>query len=169
MPGENISSTPPTGTSPSNQSKICSKCGMEKSLDLFQRAPGTLDGRKASCASCCSAAARAFRRNPKNQAKLQAWREVSRLLHDPDRDRERKWLKRYGISREDYELFLQKQGGGCAICSRKPPEGRHLHVDHNHKTGKVRGLLCFSCNSALGKFGDEAEGFKKVVAYLESK
>jgi Recombination endonuclease VII len=58
-----------------------------------------------------------------------------------------------GVSTEDYERMLAEQGGGCAICGA-PPKTRRLHVDHNHKTGKVRGLLCFRCNRALPHYLD---------------
>jgi hypothetical protein len=57
--------------------------------------------------------------------------------------------KAYGISVADYEEMRQKQGGRCKICKR-PPKKFKLAVDHCHKTGKVRGLLCASCNRALG-------------------
>lgn len=53
-----------------------------------------------------------------------------------------------GVSIEEYDRMLAAQGGGCAIC-HNPPKNRRLHVDHDHKTGKVRGLLCFRCNRAL--------------------
>jgi hypothetical protein len=53
-----------------------------------------------------------------------------------------------GITDDDYEALLAAQGGGCAICGN-PPKTRRLHVDHDHKTGKVRGLLCHRCNRAL--------------------
>src|SRR5216684_1391978 len=63
-------------------------------------------------------------------------------------------LKRYGISWPEYELRLALQGGVCAICKKKPKR-RLLCVDHCHKTGKVRGLLCSSCNAALGLYEDD--------------
>lgn len=80
---------------------------------------------------------------------------------------------RYGITLEDYEELCASQGGVCAICSR-PPAGqrkdgslKRLHVDHDHRTGRVRGLLCFDCNTALGKFGDGVEMLKRAIAYLD--
>ena len=53
-----------------------------------------------------------------------------------------------GVSTEDYERMLAAQGGGCAICGALP-KTRRLHVDHDHKTGEIRGLLCYRCNKAL--------------------
>jgi recombination endonuclease VII len=56
--------------------------------------------------------------------------------------------KQLGVSDDEYARLLEAQGGGCAICGAKP-KTRRLHVDHDHKTGKVRGLLCHRCNRAL--------------------
>jgi hypothetical protein len=72
---------------------------------------------------------------------------------------------RYGITLEEYEKLLEKQGGGCALCG-KAKKKKPLHVDHCHKTGKVRGLLCPPCNRAVGVLGDSKEALEKVVAYL---
>lgn len=59
-----------------------------------------------------------------------------------------KRAKALGVSDEDYARMLAAQGGGCAICGA-PPKTRRLHVDHDHRTGAVRGLLCYRCNRAL--------------------
>ena len=65
-------------------------------------------------------------------------------------------LKRlYGLNPGEYEEILAYQDGVCFICKRPPKEGKNLHVDHNHKSGQTRGLLCWQDNSALGKFKDD--------------
>lgn len=66
--------------------------------------------------------------------------------------------------------MLVRQGGVCAICGG-PPDGRwkRFHVDHCHKTGRVRGLLCRKCNNGLGNFGDSVETMRKAIAYLRRK
>lgn len=81
-------------------------------------------------------------------------------------------LKKYGITKEQYNQMLQDQGGVCKICS-EPPTGfwknnvpKKLCVDHDHSTNKVRGLLCDSCNVGLGKFRDNIEILSKAVGYL---
>lgn len=83
-----------------------------------------------------------------------------------DKDRERNW-KRRGISLTvaQYDDLLKKQDGKCAIC-RKPPKRMRLAVDHDHKTGKVRGLLCFYCNYRIVRKW-KIEMLRKVLAYLE--
>lgn len=81
-----------------------------------------------------------------------------------------KWV--YGISGEDYQTLLQKQNGLCAICKKVPmPRGnrsRHFCVDHDHKTGKIRGLLCDPCNIALAHLKEDPEIFRSAIAYIES-
>lgn len=58
--------------------------------------------------------------------------------------------KQLGIGSAEYDVMLLEQGGVCAICGNPPKEGgRRLHVDHDHRTGAVRGLLCFRCNRML--------------------
>lgn len=72
----------------------------------------------------------------------------------------------YSMTVEDYETQVEERKGRCDICKEVPPT--KLVVDHDHDTGKVRGLLCNKCNTALGKFGDSVEGLKAAIAYLES-
>ena len=75
----------------------------------------------------------------------------------------------YGITQTDYERMLSDQGYACAICGAMHEErrGKVLHVDHCHTTGRVRQLLCSSCNTALGKFRDDTERLRSAIEYLE--
>ena len=87
------------------------------------------------------------------------------------------WLKRsYGITIQEYEVLFQKQNGKCAICNlpetkinKKDKQFKKLAVDHCHKTGKIRGLLCFACNGSLGKFKDSIELLQNAIEYLKNK
>lgn len=72
----------------------------------------------------------------------------------------------YGMSEKDYQDLLILQGGVCLGCLSKPLD-KLLCVDHNHKTGKVRGLLCSKCNSCLGQAGDNPEVLRSLANYLE--
>ncbi len=76
--------------------------------------------------------------------------------------------RKYGLTEERYQEMLEAQGGVCAIC-QKPPKTIRLSVDHDHRTGRVRGLLCYCCNYGLGWFSDKPERVKRLVAYVESK
>jgi hypothetical protein len=77
-------------------------------------------------------------------------------------------MANYGITPNQYEELLERQGGTCAICPRTADsQKRRLHVDHDHSTGKVRGLLCDQCNRAVGLLGDDPDRLRKAAAYVE--
>ena len=78
-----------------------------------------------------------------------------------------KWIKVYGLSGEEYKILLNKQNGVCAICKTACSSGRRLAVDHCHVTGRVRGLLCANCNTALGKFKDSPSLMVDAIRYIE--
>ena len=92
--------------------------------------------------------------------------EYNRKTVDARRDSHLRRL--YGISSADYDQMLQDQGGRCAICKSEDPACRHsrFHVDHDHVTGSVRGLLCSHCNTALGKFKDSQSIITSALQYL---
>lgn len=71
---------------------------------------------------------------------------------------------KYGLTEKGYNDLLNDQGHRCAIC--RSPLGVSVHVDHDHETGAVRGILCFVCNTALGKFRDSVEILQAAIAYL---
>ena len=77
----------------------------------------------------------------------------------------------FGITLQGYRLMLKKQKNGCATCGTKKPKGRGVtrkfDVDHCHKSGKVRGLLCTCCNRALGLVNDNLRTLKSMIRYLE--
>src|SRR5262245_7493109 len=74
------------------------------------------------------------------------------------------YIRRYGISRTDYEALFARQGGACAICGRK--SHRRLVVDHCHFCRRVRGLLCRNCNLGLGNYCDDTSRLRAAIAYL---
>ena len=76
--------------------------------------------------------------------------------------------RRYGLSAADYQAMLARQGGRCAACRRKPKPKCRLQVDHCHKTGQVRGLLCNRCNTMLGMGDDDPDRLRAGIAYLEA-
>lgn len=76
--------------------------------------------------------------------------------------------KQYGITIDEYNAMLMKQNNQCAICGKTPEEnGRGLAVDHDHVTGKIRALLCLSCNNGLGQFNDDVELLQSAITYLK--
>lgn len=88
---------------------------------------------------------------------------------------ERRWYQRrrtllycYGMTLRQYEILLGAQLGGCAVCGKPPTGTKPLAVDHNHKTGEVRGLLCSRCNCGLG-YIEHSDWLAKAVNYLKGK
>ncbi len=80
-------------------------------------------------------------------------------------DRRAKLMHRYGLTEDSYNELLRAANGCCQICKRKM---KKLHIDHDHETGKVRGLLCMTCNQGLGKLGDTLERLLVAVEYLRA-
>lgn len=129
-----------------------------------------------------AAEAERYRTDPvfraKKIAQTTAWRRANRERYNASRRGEnrsqspvthaqsrQRHLARYGLTLEGYEGMLLEQGGGCAICGL-PPGTRALHVDHDHRTGEVRGLLCNNCNQGLGRFRDEPDALVAAAMYL---
>jgi hypothetical protein len=110
----------------------------------------------------------------KRIAAAQAYREAhkeelsGRRRRDPMTRRKHRLRGVYGISREEYDAMLDSQGGVCAICKKKPDEGKALFVDHCHVTGRVRGLLCGKCNSVLAFGNDNPDILRAAIAYLRA-
>ena len=85
------------------------------------------------------------------------------------------YRSRFKITLEDYEVLWEKQEGKCKICKKeevvthwKSKERQILSIDHDHKTGKVRGLLCARCNHAIGNMEDNKEFLYNAISYLEA-
>jgi hypothetical protein len=71
---------------------------------------------------------------------------------------------KYGVTLDDYKKMLAGQNGLCKLCGELPKS--RLHIDHDHKTGEIRGLLCFRCNRVLGWAKDRKDIFEKAAQYL---
>lgn len=124
--------------------KWCPRCELEVPRAEFGRNRSASDGLTAYCRPC---------HNDKS-------RENRLRHHGSSRNF---WLKRrYGITAEQYDALAAEQGGVCALCRRRPPQ----HVDHDHLTGQVRGLLCSGCNQGLGNFRDDAAVLRLAADYV---
>ena len=145
---------------PSNL-KRCLKCKIEKGLDDFNIDVSSKDGLFYYCRACKSAL----------YTKLKQSEYTYMLVKAKSRNRKLKCV--YGINEAIYNELLEKQGGVCAIC-HKPETAIYyrsglvmmLSIDHDHQTGKVRGLLCTSCNHALGAFHDDIDFMRNAINYL---
>lgn len=92
-------------------------------------------------------------------------------LHPANTNRETVLLVRYGITLETYRALEQSQNHCCKICGKHKTDNRYgiLDVDHDHKTGEIRGLLCNNCNRGLGSFKDSQTNLLKAIQYLKRK
>jgi len=124
--------------------KRCPDCREWKPPEEFPRNRRMRDGRHAYCKPCHNARCR----------------ETRERLYGGSRHYHLK--RRYGIGADEVEALIEAQGRVCPICGRQGPE----QVDHDHVTGKVRGVLCFNCNGGLGQFRDDADALSNAVGYL---
>ncbi len=127
--------------------KKCPQCKETKPTDKFPKNSCTNDGLGCYCKPCHNRQGRENRK--KNHG--------SRGYH---------LKRRYGITQGDFDRMVEEQGGKCAICQDPPSGIKPWHVDHDHSSGKVRGILCHSCNTALGNFNDDSENLQRALDYL---
>lgn len=120
--------------------KWCPDCEQIKPVDDFPRTTNA-SGRHSYCKPCHIA------RGNESEQRLYGG------------NREYHLRRRYGVGEEE---LLAEQAGVCAICRRPDPE----HLDHDHRTGWVRGILCFNCNGGLGQFKDNADVLARAITYL---
>lgn len=126
----------------------CSKCKIEKPENDFYK-------NYRNCKKCHRAIVKSYQVNNKEK--------VSELQKRIDLN------KRYGITKYDYDRMFEKQNGRCALCDSESIGRKgsfHFCVDHNHKTGDVRGLLCHNCNVILGKIKDSKDWLRKALKYI---
>jgi len=134
--------------------KVCSKCKGNKPLSAFYKRKIAKDGRNSYCKEC-------------EHKEIYEWRKKNPAIQSEITRRCR--LKRvYGITLEQYDFLLEKQKGCCAICDRHESQFKtRLVIDHNHKTGRIRGLLCNYCNHRL--IGRHTDGnlLRRMADYVD--
>jgi hypothetical protein len=132
------------------EKKICRVCKKSKLLSEFEIIKTYKLYRKNICKKC-----NYHRRNtPK------------RRIYQKEYLYNYKLKNKYGINKKQVENAIKKQGGKCPICKVKLTGD--YHIDHSHKTGKFRGILCSYCNQALGQFKDNIESLENAIKYLKS-
>lgn len=138
----------------------CRICKCNKPFTNFSKRPNSKTGYRTECKPCLYV-------QRKKQPNFGRWhKENKKRLSQYNRERT---LKRYhNITIEDYNNMLEAQHGACAICKTYAfmGIGKKAHVDHCHKTGKIRGLLCNLCNVGLGAFRDSPEVMMLAANYL---
>jgi hypothetical protein len=156
--------------------KKCCRCKTEKSEECFVKDKNRKDGLHPSCKECCKENKERFHKNnPYYTSKMyKKYKEQGKYSSDEwDRKRRNGKLKRlYNITIEDYDRLLERQENKCAICGCDSTSSRvhnRFSVDHDHKTGEIRGLLCRNCNMSLGGFDDSIELLSRAIYYLKDK
>ncbi len=132
--------------------KQCTHCLTVKPLDHFSKERNTSNVYRSYCKKC------AVKRVQDKRKDDPSWWRKYQLKRD------------FGLTINDYEAMLEAHGYRCAICNSlfdMDVVARKPNLDHCHKSGKVRGVLCFSCNTSIGKFGDDIEVLKSAISYLE--
>ena len=107
--------------------------------------------------------------DPERQRKYDREYQARRRLEPEFRQRRNEFemVRKYGMTMDDFDAMLASQGGVCAICGgAHRGSGARFHVDHDHKTKKVRGLLCGKCNTAIGLLNDDPDRAERAAAYL---
>ena len=139
--------------------KTCTKCDMSKPLSDFSTyfCPSRkVVTHRGKCRLCTN-----LRKRERYAQGL--------YVQCPVRKRELDLKRKYAITPKDYTLMLEEQDSKCFICLTPAKTPISLFVDHNHDTGKVRGLLCHPCNSALGLLKDDPTVLARAVTYLLEK
>ena len=174
----NCPSSNSTDTQSGCNTKQCRGCGETQPIDQFTF---TSDGyRRHFCRACRTKNRKRWEAENrkkltdskrewyrKNSEQQRAYAKARRLAH-PEKFADYRRRRGTGIALGEYDKLLAAQGGKCAVCGREPPvQKRPLGVDHCHATGKIRGLLCNCCNTAIGSCQDDPEVLRSAAAYLE--
>lgn len=182
--------------SDSPESKTCPDCGVTKPASEFRRNTARPDGLSFYCRECFSSRDKAgYRRRQARKGKTVRERvpvpdghkrcptcgEIKPLSEWPRnrqsrdgygsyckacksaRDAREYLLRAYGLTDVDVQRLIEQQMGVCPICLR----ARAVHVDHDHETGAVRAVLCFTCNTGLGQFKDRPDALRRAADYVE--
>lgn len=141
---------------------VCRTCQVEKPVEEF-RLRRDKGYRERSCKGCRYEQAK---RNPNREKNVRKYRDSEKYAISMRKS----VVSKYGLTIEEYNQMYEAQGGLCAICQL--PEARNnrmLSVDHCHKNGQVRALLCDNCNSILGRVKDSPEHAMSIYNYLLEK
>ncbi|MET8168366.1 endonuclease VII domain-containing protein [Streptomyces sp. NPDC005329] len=174
------------------RSKKCSSCQELLPVGAFASNRSRSDGLQVNCRECAAAyyrrrqeahgktvrvrvpTPRGHKRCPqcetvkphleweRNKSSSDGWASYCRACR-AERNRISYFQRKYGLTPAELDAMVAEQRGICCICLAAPAE----HVDHCHKTGRVRGVLCFSCNAALGQFKDRPDAIRRAAAYVE--
>lgn len=134
---------------------MCGVCKESKESIDFYKHHNTHDGLQTMCKQCST-----NRRKRYYQENIPRKQELQKANH---------LSRKYNLTVVQFELLKTQQENVCAICKREPDSGRYkgFYVDHDHRTGKVRGLLCYRCNMVLGYAKEDLDVLQTAIHYLK--
>jgi hypothetical protein len=144
-----------------DKKKLCTNCNIEKEFRYFSKDGTRNNGLNCWCKECVSKHHKEY--YLLNQEKLKSY---VKLPETRKRAKRKYYYYKYGITKEERDKMIANQRGLCAICGNKL--GKDICVDHDHKRGNVRGILCGLCNRGLGNFKDNERSLKKAIQYLKN-
>ena len=139
-----------------NKSKVCGCCTQNLSFEYFWVDKKSPDGRIYQCIDCMQSSRDKLKPVRQNKTDRASYlRRVGKLRRD------------WKLTEDDYRGLVDTQRGCCAICRDSLDAGLRSHVDHDHTTGSIRGVLCSKCNHALGLFRDSITSLEQAIKYLK--
>lgn len=150
------------------EKKKCTKCNLEKDFSEFNKMKHGKFGLRAACKLCQNEEFKEYYVKNKSfvNAKNQEWERT------PKGKLAKRFYyikKMYGLTKDEWLALLEKQNNKCKICDTYSDDLGFFHTDHDHKTGKVRGLLCKNCNTVLGHAKDDITILKEAISYLKQQ
>ncbi len=148
--------------------KTCSCCKQAKTLNKFRFIRKNKDGSdlyRAKCYDCYNKIYNERYQSKSEEERRQIYLERKNKYTFEERKQDR-LKRRFGLTIDEFDKMLTEQSGKCYLCFTEIL-GKEVKVDHSHKTGKVRKLLCHNCNTALGHLRDDVDLFKRCIDYLE--
>lgn len=156
-----ISESDGPSTAISGESKKCNTCGIVKPLFEYNKRSKSIDGYQHKCRKCSSEAWQKWKsNNPEYQKDY--------YLENKEYFKRIRYQNKFGLSEADIQEMLEDQNYTCAVCPRDLEKSRWV-IDHDHKYGHARGILCYGCNNGLGAFDDSIEMLEAAIWYLKER
>lgn len=157
---------------------VCSRCRQDKPLSEFYKDRAAKSGYRARCKPCRVLDQKEWRARNIETARVREreYRRINPPIYNSEYRKQaylkngRNWalMSQFGITEDEYDELFKAQGDGCAICGRpdNTHKDRRMPVDHDHNTGRRRGILCGNCNAGVGMFDDDPDRLLSAAAYL---
>ena len=144
--------------------KQCSKCKEIKSVSEFWKHRGHTDGLASNCKTCVYTTNRKWQKN--NPEKCKKYGEKW-IKNNPEKIKNNSLRQHHGITLEEFTQLFKHQNNSCKICGITEPPVKGWHVDHDHLTQHIRGILCHHCNVGIGHFKENITFLKNAINYLK--